>query len=224
MRIGRFEIKRQENTKWDYIVPLSLVGLQFIVINYASMHYYIEHSGEIITKSLVDIIPSLILQAKYTILLLLLTVFLTRLQRILIMFIFSVFGVLMFVLPEQVIPAQMLESGDYQVFAFYLLFMPLLSIEYVIGTVCLILKFGNLSTKEEKDLNSYRRRVFAYGLYGLGIDLLFLFAHPISQVDVQRAFIFEGIYGFIGTWLPFFSIVFLGVGYIIEKNKLRSIK
>ena len=71
MKIWRFELKRRENTVWDYVVPLSLVGLALIVMWYADLYPL----NQFLYMGVIDIFVIIVL-----------TTFFTRIQRLLIYF------------------------------------------------------------------------------------------------------------------------------------------
>jgi len=206
----------KKNTKWDYLVPLSLVGLQIIVFNYALMNTYDIVLNERINNLDND---SLIAESIYIILIILSIIFLTRLQRILILFILPISGILLTIIGE------MSEVKIIETIAFFVFLLPLFSIEYFFGNISLLLKFGDNTEKvNNKKKYSLIRRVFSYAVYGFGLDILYLYIIPITLGSgIIRSFIFDGFYSAIEIppMTPLFTILFALTGYIIEKIQRR---
>jgi MFS family permease len=135
LRIGRFELRAVENTRWDYILPLGLSGVEaLLLIFWAVLIDVVEKEKAEMWGSMyrVDwagwaLFLGSILGA--FVLLFLITKYLTRLQRIIALPILGLLGIF---------------SGKLLWEAFYLLVgVPLYGIGYMLGTLAVYVWHGN---------------------------------------------------------------------------------
>ncbi|NOZ59758.1 MAG: hypothetical protein GXO66_09340 [Euryarchaeota archaeon] len=223
-------LKPKPNTKWDYIVPLSLIGLQFLVMNYGLMNQYIYDptAGEhvYVKRSLAEIKWHIIFEFFYVVLVIASIVFLTRLQRLFsFIVVFPATGILIIGVSLLIFGVEYVENVYIDIIhtiAILMLFLPFFSLEYILANVALLLKFGNNSKKAKKDDTSIIRTMAAWFACGIGIDYIYLYSINIGGlvgVDITNKFIFEPFYILIGIppLIPFFAFIFAVIGFIIEK-------
>ncbi len=161
MRIGGFEIRAKENTKWDYILPIGLSGIEALFfIFWAILTDLVEKEqaevwGTFYRFDWTEWILFLFSIAITFVLLFLITKYLTRLQRILILPLIGFFSIFL---------------GRVLWEAFYLLLGVLLyGIGYILGTLILYALYGNnasMQKEPKKPYPSLLRYAVLFGIVG----------------------------------------------------------
>jgi hypothetical protein len=206
MKFGRFEIKRVENTVWDYVVPLSLMGLVLIPS-------LIKTNGN-------SVFFSLFYQIIIILILILASFFVTRFFRMLTFFISIVltvfyYGIFVRVIEffEIALPITILTTRLVWWFLFY-------SFAFSFGSLIVLLIYGNNIEIKITEVGNFTRTLIAFTAYGLYIDffLYFYLALPfgLAIVDyVSRLNIWK--FKFMYTLLFFF------IGLAVGKYKRRRV-
>jgi len=225
VNIARGLAKPKPNTKWDYIVPLSLVGLQFWMFNYSIAHYEIYDPSrgtyEVIEKSLWDIKNILFAEFSYVIFLVLITFFFTRVQRLVVTpSLISIFLAVVTIL----------KGGTVEQALGLALFSIAFHIFFILGNVSLLIKFGNNSKEKINKKFTTIRSAIAWGVYGFGFQILPFTVAPMmlfgGQANIQFRFppLFNIIYNLLDPllqlsivfYISFFPVLFAIIGFIIE--------
>jgi|GEM_PF-5496976 len=238
MKLGRFEIKRRNNTVWDYIVPLGLVFLGIIYYEYYSWNCFDCLTGGRVYGGfeLQELFLRLIVSV---IIFILATMFLSRVQRILIFpwLGFTVVIVGLFL-------AKKFISGSYffevalHIFSWGGLglgFYAFGGIFFFLGNLILLIKNGRLKSKKY----SLQRSLLAWGILGLSLtqipdnhrcgpitggvsycplisryDLLNIFTNFIERNSYGHSY-----HGYRLILIPFLSFVL--IGFAVEKYNQR---
>jgi len=159
MKLWRFEIKRRENTVWDYLVPLSLVLLSYIYYIYYSWSCFYDYSGERIldTSNMnIYIIIGLVTFPVF----IFSTFYLTRLQRIVI------FPFLMTIIAWATLNSLELIKlfSNKTSYKIYDLFVIVGGLSFFFGNLVLLIRYGKKQVLKAK--YSPLRTFLSWGIFG----------------------------------------------------------
>ncbi len=218
----------KKNTKWDYIVPLSLIGLVVLSYNYGSMNYEVfnpnDLAHEAVEKSLWEIKDILFAELIFGLLVILTTIFLTRVQRLLVLPTFLIFLIGEFSVSYK---ADVMVSISEPVMGIVIL-STFFAIPYFLSSLSLLTKFGNNSKEKICKKSTPIRSAVAWGVYGFGLNILPFFTRGGEFIFIE---IFDPLYPIMQKlstpldmffFFSFFTILFALIGYSIEKYKQKK--
>jgi hypothetical protein len=217
LKLGWFEIKRRDNTKWDYVVPLGLVLLGFIYALYYKWNCFWADTGARVL-SLPDINRLKVAAFMAFLIFVLVTIFLTRLQR-------------MIVFPGLIIAIQTIFPSNlpYTLSDNILIFLGLFGgFSFFLGNLVLIIKHGNNSIEKAKKYG-LKRTLIAWGVFGgslfgaadtTGCNIV---VAPGTFTSISKFDIFNRVYTSLESKIFGVGIIiflsFALIGFAVEKYK-----
>jgi hypothetical protein len=156
MKLWKFEIKRVENTVWDYVVPLGLVVIAFIYFSYYRWNCFdCSLTRRISTPE--DLYPVLITGAIVTSILGISSIYLTRFRRVLLAILFI--GVVIF------LNIRLKGTGYYLDFVDLIGISFFLALAFGMGNLSIYTKIGGAGIK----LQGLLRSSLGWGIFGFGL-------------------------------------------------------
>ena len=185
-------------------MPLSLVGLALIVMWYADLYPL----NQFLYMGVIDIFVIIVL-----------TTFFTRIQRLLIYFFVPVIS---FAFAIVIDTLQISFNFLINIVGIGSFLFPFLNVGFFLGNLSLILIYGNNLTVKITKKAIPTSSAIAWGIYGFSLDILYLYMFPQSGTEVSP-FLFEGFYKFIRVppLAPLFAIILAIIGFTVGKYTQR---
>jgi hypothetical protein len=217
MKLGRFEIKRVENMVWDYVVPFSLVLLGLIYSIYYNWNcFYRDTGAREITRSGLN---SIIITGLITLLILILaTLFLRRLQRIII---FPWLIVVVSIIGKPFGFFSYISTSEFFVGFFE-------GMNFFLGNLVLIIKYGK-KPPFKNEFYSFKRSILAWGILGLSLFVAantngcYIPVAPGGFTSISKYDVFNRVYTYLESKIFGAGIIiflsFVLLGFVVEKLK-----